>query len=60
MVSMVVMVTSLVHLMMIGQKGCNDGRERCRSSLTIISYFDYNHHYYDNNGGHGGHGEKGY
>ena len=46
MISMVIrmgmMVTSLVHLIMIGQNGCKDGRERCRSSLIIILNYDYN------------------
>ena len=46
MISVVLMVTSLVHLMMIGQKGCKEGRERCRSSLVIILYHDNNDDHY--------------
>ena len=34
MIKMMIEPTSLVHLMMIGQNGCKEGRERCRSNLV--------------------------
>ena len=34
MIKMMIEPTSLVHLMMIGQNGCKEGREWCRSNLV--------------------------
>ena len=34
MIKMTIEPTSLVHLMMIGQNGCKEGREWCRSNLV--------------------------
>ena len=35
MIKMMIEPTSLVHLMMIGQNGCKEGREWCRSNLVV-------------------------
>ena len=37
MIKMMIEPTSLVHLMMIGQNGCKEGREWCRSNLVASS-----------------------